>query len=95
MRRSPKEEAADERRDDKADVDHYEQLRRRALDGEASGWRLGLGVLQHRGVAAWLRAWRTTVPKTNPRPKAPTADVPGGEELVGVLAAMALACIGR
>ena len=36
-------------------VDGYEQLRRRALRGDADGWRLGLGVLQQRGVAAWLR----------------------------------------
>jgi DNA invertase Pin-like site-specific DNA recombinase len=27
------------------------------LNGDAGGWRLGLGVLQHHGVAAWLRAW--------------------------------------
>ena len=32
---------------DGSDVVHgYEQLRARALSGEADGWRLGLGVLQ-------------------------------------------------
>jgi hypothetical protein len=36
-------------------IDGYEELRRRALSGAADGWRLGLGVLQHRGVAGWLR----------------------------------------
>jgi hypothetical protein len=34
------------------DVIRYEQLRQQVLDGEAGGWRLGLGVLQHRWVAA-------------------------------------------
>ena len=29
---------------------------RRALGGDTDGWRLGLAVLQQRGVAAWLRA---------------------------------------
>ena len=47
---------------DGVDVERYEQLRRRALGGEAEGWRLGLGVLCHRGVAAWLRAWHSAVP---------------------------------
>jgi len=32
-------------------------LRARALAGDAGGWRCGLGVLQHRGVVAWLHAW--------------------------------------
>jgi len=27
------------------------------LGGDAGGWRLGLGVLHNRGVAAWLAAW--------------------------------------
>jgi hypothetical protein len=39
----------DERHDDHgADVAHYEQLRARALAGDAGGWRCGLGVVQHR-----------------------------------------------
>lgn len=72
----------------------YEQLRRRALDGEAEGWRLGLGVLCHRGVAAWLRAWHTTAPTAIAAPS-PAAGRVGSDELVGVLASMALAAIGR
>ena len=47
---------------DRSDVvDGYERLRARALGGDADGWRLGLGVLQQRGVAAWLRVRQATV----------------------------------
>lgn len=74
-------------------MERYEQLRRRALGGEAEGWRLGLGVMCHRGVAAWLRAWHTTVP--TPAAAAPAAaDRVGSDELVGLLASMALAATG-
>ena len=75
-------------------VDGYEQLRARALGGEADGWRLGLGVLQQRGVAAWLRLRQATVPTVSPPTPAWTAPpVAGGAEaeLVGLLASMALA----
>lgn len=92
--------AADERRHN-GDVERYEELRRHALGGEASGWRLGLALLQRRGVAAWARAWMETTP---PVPAAPVPTFPvqtfpvapatgGGDELVGVLATMALACV--
>ncbi len=47
-------------------VDGYEQLRARALGGDADGWRLGLGVLQQRGVAAWLRVRQATVADGRP-----------------------------
>jgi hypothetical protein len=57
------------------------------------GWRLGLGVVCQRGVAAWLRAWRTTAPVSIPAPAA-TGDRVGSDELVGVLAAMALGVLG-
>jgi hypothetical protein len=86
-------EATGEGHHDGGDVERYEALRRRALDGEASGWRLGLAVLERQGVAAWLRAWQETAPSPPARPAA-TASV-GGDELVGVLATMALACLGR
>jgi hypothetical protein len=89
--RGPKAAATGER--DDGDVERYESLRHRALGGEPSGCRLGLAVLQHRGVAAWLRAGQTL---PTPSPRRPPADMPmGGDELVGVLANMALACIGR
>jgi hypothetical protein len=77
--------------DDGADVERYEQLRRRALGGDAAGWRLGLAVLQRHGVAAWTRAWRSTAPLPPVRPPAVTPVDDGG--VVGVLAAMALACL--
>jgi hypothetical protein len=77
-------------------VDDYEQLRARALGGEADGWRLGLSVLQQRGVAAWLRVRQSTVPKVSPPAPAsspsPSPLAWGVEaELVGLLASMALA----
>jgi hypothetical protein len=75
-------------------VDGYEQLRARALGGDADGWRLGLSVLQQRGVAAWLRVRQATVPKVSPpTPGRAVPPVAGGVDgqLVGLLASMALA----
>jgi hypothetical protein len=77
-------------------VDRYEQLRERALAGDASGWRCGLAILQHRGVAAWLHAWQN-IPASEPaeRPTRATTcpqPMPGiTERLVEALASMALA----
>lgn len=80
-----------ERRADNGDVERYETLRRKALDGEAAGWRLGLAVLVRQGVAAWLRVGQA-IPA--PPPMRPPGDRPTcGDELVGVLATMALACL--
>ena len=76
------------------DVERYEQLRRDALDGEPSGFRLGLALLERRGVVAWARAWGDSAPaRPAPAPRAPTAPAPraAGDELVGALASMALA----
>lgn len=77
---------------DARDVQRYEQLRSRALDGEPSGFRLGLALLERRGVAAWARAWQgTTVAREQPL-AAPVVELPAASsELVGVLASMALA----
>jgi hypothetical protein len=75
-------------------VDGYERLRARALGGDAEGWRLGLGVLQQRGVAAWLRVRQATVPTVaGPTPTGAGSPSAGGvdAELVGLLASMALA----
>jgi hypothetical protein len=77
------------------DVERYEQLRRRALLGEPSGWRLGLALLERRGVVAWARAWRGTTPEPAAPPVTALA-VDGlavGDELVGALASMALASV--
>lgn len=76
-----------------ADVERYEQLRSRALGGDAGGWRLGLAVLQHRGVSAWIRTCRA-VP-TGPAVAAstgPPLPVGAGDALVAALASMAAAC---
>ena len=78
-------------------VDGYEQLRRRALCGDVDGWRLGLGVLQHRGVAAWLgvRTAKAPVRSTPTRPVPPPTGDGVAAELVGLLASMALAVAAR
>jgi hypothetical protein len=75
------------------DVERYEQLRSRALDGEPSGFRLGLALLERRGVAAWARAWEGTGPACKPqRPAESLVELPAASgELVGALASMALA----
>lgn len=78
------------------DVERYEQLRVHALEGGPSGFRLGLALLERRGVAAWTRAWSSTAPgrsaATIPGANVP-APVAGDDELVGALASMALACV--
>ena len=81
--------------------ERYEQLRAIVLGGRAGGNGLGLGVLAGRGMAAWIKVWRSDPPPASWVPAAaPTTDaalVPaaGGSqlELVHVLAAMALAHI--
>jgi hypothetical protein len=65
-------------------------LREEALTGAPGGSRLGLALLQHRGVTAWTRAWRFTAP--GPPVCSPSAASVAEHELVRVLASMALAC---
>ena len=76
-------------------MDGYEQLRPARLCRRPDGWRLGLGVLQQRGVAAWLRVRQAaTVPNVSPpMPARAASPIAGGvdRELVGLLASMALA----
>jgi hypothetical protein len=75
-----------------SDIERYEQLRARALSGSPDGWRLGLAMLERRGMAAWARAWKTTAPAP-PRPSRPGVEVPtDASQIVAVLATMALAC---
>jgi hypothetical protein len=79
-------------------VDGYERLRARALGGDVDGWRLGLAVLQQRGLAAWLRVRQATVSTVSPAtPSRAGSPIAGGVdgELVGLLASMALAVAAR
>ena len=77
-------------------VDGYERLRAKALCGDTEGWRLGLGVLQQRGVAAWLRVRQATVPAACPPARVTPLSAGGvGGQLVGLLASMALAVAAR
>lgn len=75
-------------------VDAYEQLRGHALDGDGQGWRLGLAVVAHRGVAGWMRAV-DVLPAGSGAVAAPRSVpvTPGDQPLVTLLASMALACI--
>ena len=73
-------------------MERYEQLRGDALGGEG-GWRLGLALLERRGVAAWAHAWPGVAPQPAPAAGPAALAVTGGEELVGALASMALACL--
>jgi hypothetical protein len=79
--------------DGAGDVERYEQLRQHACVGDPSGWRLGLALLERRGVVAWARAWKgTAAAPASPTPSAPAVQVPAaGDQLVGALATMALA----
>jgi hypothetical protein len=73
-------------------VDSYEQLRRRVLAGDVSGWRLGMAVVQHRGVAAWLQVRHSMRPADNPPSRAAATSVVAGiaDQFVAALAGMAL-----
>jgi hypothetical protein len=88
---APKARETDEEAGGTEDVERYELLRARALHGDASGWRLGLAVLERGGVVAWTRAWSTTtsVPTAARQPE----PVAVSDELVDALASMALACV--
>jgi hypothetical protein len=88
----PKAAAGNERKEGPGDgdVEGYEQLRQRALCGDATGWRLGLAVLERRGVAAWLRVRRDGAGPPNRSTPIQPASLRDAGELVEVLAAMAL-----
>lgn len=76
-------------------MERYEQLRAHALGGEPTGWRLGLALLQGRGTAAWLRAGRGIAAVPVPSAQRPPLSGPAdGDEIVSVLATMALAVAG-
>ena len=69
----------------------YEAIRAAALAAGGGRAGLGAGLLIAQGMAAWMRGWRAgTPPPPAARPGAGASAPPG--EVVGVLAAMALAC---
>ena len=82
--------STDERRDLAV---RYEQLRGDALAGTGDGWRWGRALLQRQGLAVWIGSWhQLAVAAPVPSPPAAATVVPAGsEQLVAVLAAMALA----
>jgi hypothetical protein len=69
-------------------------LRAGALAGAPGSSRLGLALLQRSGVSAWTRAWHNTTPAVPVAVPvaAPIAAPVGEQEIVRVLATMALAC---
>jgi hypothetical protein len=79
----------------------YEQLRHAALHARAEAFPLGLGVLTGKGVTAWQRALASlAVPQPGPSGRPPSAvpadppatlPAPVAAELIGALAAVALA----
>ncbi len=89
-------EASSECAGDGGHLERYERLRACALSGEPDGHRLGLALLERRGVAAWARTWQSAAPAA-PVPSAarPALEPPAGVELVAVLASMALACLAE
>lgn len=75
-------------------MQRYEQLRGGALSGDTSGWRLGLAVLQHQGVSAWLRCWQDLPERPAPTERWPAPAMSADDgQLVAGLATMALACL--
>lgn len=75
--------------------DGYERLRAAVLGGQPDGFRLGHGVLATRGLVAWMRtASSLAVPAPSASSHPPAGEVvslPGADQLVAVIAQMALA----
>lgn len=69
---------------------HYEALRAVAIAEGTVRAGLGAALLVTQGMPAWMRGWRACAP-VDARPAARPCPVPQAE-VVGVLAAMALAC---
>ncbi len=64
------------------------------MEQQTFGCRLGLAVLLHSGVAAWLDAWRSCTTPSTSSPQSPQAESEHSNEVdaevVHVLANMAL-----
>jgi hypothetical protein len=72
-------------------VSHYEALRDLALAEGARRAGLSAGLLMAKGMAAWMAGWRACTPAVGSPSRVGAHSTPAGE-VVGVLAAMALAC---
>ena len=75
---------------------HYEELRRKGLDGaEGTGGGLGLALFMHKGTVAWMGAWshyrrKGEVRSTGASPSHAFVPQDQCSEMVLVLAGMAL-----
>ena len=75
----------------------YERLRAAVLGGQPDGFRLGHGVLAARGLVAWMQTVTSVGPpvlrasNSSDPPAGEVVSLPGAEELVAVIAQMALA----
>lgn len=92
------EDAGRERQSEPAALEaDYERLRAAVLGGRPDGFRLGHGVLATRGLVAWMQTVRTVglpAPAASENSHPPAGEVlslPGADELVAVMAQMALA----
>jgi hypothetical protein len=76
-----------------SDVERYEQLRARVLSGERDCFRLGLAMLERRGLFAWARVWQGTTPAREVAgdPAALIRLPTDARQIVNTLATMALA----
>lgn len=75
----------------------YERLRAAVLGAAPDGFRLGHGVLATRGLVAWIQAagsLAASPPSTSVSAHPPAGEVvplPGADQIVAVIAQMALA----
>ena len=75
----------------------YERLRAAVLGAQPDGFRLGHGVLATRGLVAWMHAASSiAAPPPNASgsahpPAGEVVSLPGADQLVAVIAQMALA----
>ena len=73
-------------------IEHYEELRQRALGRQSAGVIWGLVVLRTKGMASWVRSWQKHAEGDMPSPKESVLNVSclpsPGDEVVQVLAGM-------
>ena len=76
---------------------NYERLRAAVLGGQPDGFRLGHGLFAARGLVAWMQTVSSvdppvsTVSESSGPPAGEVLSLPGADELVAVMAQMALA----